>query len=411
MKEETPRSSRIYIGVFGCRNVGKSSLVNAISGQQTALVSDIPGTTTDVVFKNMEIPEVGACVLMDTPGYDDTGHLGQMRVGQTRDVAARTDVALLVFGADKLMQALDKNGNLKDELLKEDIYWKRYFEQKGVPVVFLLNKTDGCGQVDKLVAILSSALGGSRVVATSARKKKSIDSLYAAIIGALPPTNETDDLTHGLIKEGELVLLVMPQDAQAPKGRLILPQVQTLRNLLDKKCIVMSCTTEKLADALVALSVSPSWIITDSQVFDVVERLCPVETKLTSFSILFARYKGDMELFIAGAKILHSLHKDSRVLIAEACSHIPLQEDIGRVKLPRLLRAKIHPDLQIDVMSGNDFPENLSDYDLVIHCGACMFTPRHVRQRLQRIAQQGVPVTNYGVAIASLNGILDRVVF
>ena len=411
MKEETPRSSRIYIGVFGCRNVGKSSLVNAISGQQTALVSDVPGTTTDVVFKNLEIPQVGSCVLMDTPGYDDTGHLGEMRVQQTRDVAARTDVALLVFEAGKLMQGLDNNGKLKDKWLKEDLCWKQYFEQKGVPVVCLLNKIDECVEVEKPIEILSSVLGGARVLATSVRKKESIDSLYAAILGALPRANETDDLTLGWVKEGELVLLVIPQDAEAPKERLILPQVQTLRNLLDKKCIVMSCIPERLADALVALSTPPSWIITDSQVFDVVERLCPSETKLTSFSILFARYKGNMDLFVAGAKVLQSLHKDSRVLIAEACSHIPLQEDIGRVKLPRLLRAKIHPDLQIEVVSGNDFPENMSDYDLVIHCGACMFTRRHVRERLQRIAQQGVPVTNYGIAIASLNGILDRIVF
>ncbi len=393
MKEETPRSNRFHIGLFGRRNVGKSSLVNALVGQQSVLVSSEPGTTTDPVMKNIELPGIGAAVLVDTAGYDDKGELGLLRVEQTIKAARRVDLALLVV-----------TGPPEDATLERA--WMQRLADDEIPVLCIYNKVES--DKGKYIEEWEKLLG-HRLTAVSAQTGKGLSELYESMAEVCRQTDEVVDLTASLVKEGDVVVLVMPQDAQAPKGRLILPQVQTLRNLLDKRCTALCCTPERLAATLEALVVPPSLIITDSQVFSEVEAQCPLQTRLTSFSVLFARYKGDIRQFVAGAKVLRNLRPDARVLIAEACAHVPQHEDIGRVKLPRLLHRKLGDGLKIDIVSGYDFPEDLSSYDLVIHCGACMFTRRHVLNRLRRARAQDVPVTNYGIAIAALTGILDKV--
>lgn len=393
MKEETPRANRFHVGLFGRRNSGKSSLLNALTGQRTAVVSEVPGTTTDSVLKNIELPGIGAAVLVDTAGYDDEGRLGDLRVRQTGQAAARVDLALMVVVG------------CPDEAADEK-KWAARFAADEIPVLYIYNKVDEDGGVhaDGWARVL-----GAPVWPVSARERSGLDRLYEAMSDVYRRMDEVDDLTGNLVADGDVVLLVMPQDIQAPKGRLILPQVQTLRNLLDKRCTTVCCTADRLPQVLAALRAAPALIITDSQVFPQVEALCPPETRLTSFSVLFARYKGDIRLFMAGARALMNLRPDARVLIAEACTHVPRNEDIGRVKLPRLLRRRFGEALHIDIVSGNDFPETPSGYDLIIHCGACMFTRRHVLNRLRRARAAGVSVTNYGMAIAALSGILERV--
>lgn len=399
MKQETPWAERPHIGLFGRRNSGKSSLVNALTGQQVALVSEVPGTTTDTVRKSMEMPGVGACVLVDTAGFDDDGELGTLRVEQTRRAAGRMDMALLVIPA---------YGTWRTEGLAPEKEWMTGFERRGIPVRVVLSQCDRVTDVPEVGKELKEGLGVDPISVSVARNK-GLEDVFRAIASTLNEGAGVDDLTGTLAAEGDVVLLVMPQDIQAPKGRLILPQVQTLRNLLDKRCCVMSCTADGMAAALRSLAQPPALIITDSQVFGEAFRLCPPQSRLTSFSVLFARYKGDIRLYMQGAQVLDHLAPDAHVLIAEACTHVPQNEDIGRVKLPRLLRRRFGERLRIDVVSGNDFPEDLTPYDLVIHCGACMFTRRHVMARLSVACRQGVPVTNYGVAIAALDGILDKV--
>lgn len=398
--EETPRSNRLHIGLFGRRNSGKSSLLNALCGQQAAVVSEVPGTTTDLVAKNMEIHGLGACVLLDTPGFDDEGPVGRLRVEQTRRAVERVDVAVVVL--------TPVPGEADGWQLERE--WLADFERRRIPVLVVLGKADLCAEPACRAALGGRAPGGA-AVAVSARTGEGLDEVRRRLAALLAESAEPDDLTGSLAGEGDTVLLVMPQDIQAPRGRLILPQVQTLRNLLDKKCAVMCCTTDRLEATLACLAAPPRLVITDSQVFKAVAAVCPPESRLTSFSVLFARQKGDIPLYREGARQLLNLRPGDRVLIAEACSHVPLNEDIGRVKLPRLLRARIHPDLVIDVVSGNDYPEDLTGYALVIHCGACMFTRRHVLNRLARARRQGVPVTNYGIALAALNGLLGQVVW
>lgn len=395
---EVARSNRFHIGFFGRCNVGKSSLLNALVGQEEAIVSDTAGTTTDVVRKNMEISGVGPCVLLDTAGFDDESDLGVRRVDKTRKEAARVDLAIMVLGAYG-SQALDEVSE-----------WKHFFGKAGIPVLYVLNKVDLLTDEEAQVMSWNQGLEAS-CLAVSAQERRGIDKLLVGIAEALKQKDEIDDLTGNLVHPGDSVLLVMPQDIQAPKGRLILPQVQTLRNLLDKQCSVMCCTHERMAETLQLLAASPDLVITDSQVFRQVRELCPPESRLTSFSVLFARYKGDMPTFLQGAAVLRQLRPDARILIAEACSHTPKNEDIGRVKLPRLLRARKGDRIQIEVVSGNDFPEDLTTYDLVIHCGACMFTRKHVLSRIAAARAQGVPMTNYGIALAELNDILPYVVY
>lgn len=398
MKQETPRSNRFHIGIFGQTNSGKSSLLNALVGQQVAIVSDVAGTTTDVVQKNMELPGVGPCVFLDTAGFDDHTELGTLRQEQSRKAAMRVDLALFVVSA------------VKQDGWEEELRWKALFDRLGIPVLAVLTQCDRVNDERALLQAVRQTLG-ILAIPVSAKTGCGLDRLRGAIASSLSASGELDDLTGSLVHEGDTVLLVMPQDIQAPKGRLILPQVQTIRNLLDKKCLVMSCTADSLPAMLSALAAPPVLMITDSQVFAQVEPLCPPETRLTSFSVLFARHKGDIHCFVAGAAALRRLSPSAHILIAEACSHVPQNEDIGRVKLPRLLRKRFGEALQIDIVSGNDFPDDLTPYDLIIHCGACMFTRRHVLGRVARAVAQNVPVTNYGIAIAELTGILDRVVY
>lgn len=398
MKQETPRSNRFHIGIFGQTNSGKSSLLNALVGQQVAIVSDVAGTTTDVVQKNMELPGVGSCVFLDTAGFDDHTELGTLRQEQSRKAAMRVDLALFVVSA------------VKQDGWEEELRWKALFDRLGIPVLAVLTQCDRVNDERALLQAVRQTLG-ILAIPVSAKTGCGLDQLRGAIASSLSASGELDDLTGSLVHEGDTVLLVMPQDIQAPKGRLILPQVQTIRNLLDKKCLVMSCTADSLPAMLSALAAPPVLMITDSQVFAQVEPLCPPETRLTSFSVLFARHKGDIHCFVAGAAALRRLSPSAHILIAEACSHVPQNEDIGRVKLPRLLRKRFGEALQIDIVSGNDFPDDLTPYDLIIHCGACMFTRRHVLGRVARAVAQNVPVTNYGIAIAELTGILDRVVY
>lgn len=399
MKQETPRSNRFHIGIFGQTNSGKSSLLNVLVGQQVAIVSDVAGTTTDVVQKNMELPGVGPCVFLDTAGFDDHTQLGTLRLEQSRKAAMRVDLALLVVSAGK------------DDGWEEERQWKAWFDRLGIPVLGVLTQCDRYPYHQSQLLQTMNAVLGLEAIPVSSLVCSGLDRLRAAIASSLSASGELDDLTGSLVHEGDTVLLVMPQDIQAPKGRLILPQVQTIRNLLDKKCLVMSCTADSLPAMLSALTAPPALIITDSQAFAQVEPLCPPETRLTSFSVLFARHKGDIHRFVVGAAALRQLSPSAHILIAEACSHVPQNEDIGRVKLPRLLRKRFGEALQIDIVSGNDFPDDLTPYDLIIHCGACMFTRRHVLGRVARAVAQNVPVTNYGIALAELTGILDRVVY
>lgn len=393
--QDTPRAERLHIGLFGRRNSGKSSLVNALTGQDIALVSDVAGTTTDPVYKAMEVHGIGPAVFIDTAGFDDEGELGKMRVEKTRDALRRTDIAIVVFGTD----AYDEEFNWIDEL-----------EKQKTPVIAVINKMDIRLDVENLQKAIADRLG-SQPILVSAREKQGIDKVREAIIYRLPEDYDAIRITAGLVDDGDLVMLVMPQDIQAPKGRLILPQVQTLRELLDTKCIVMSTTTDKMESALAAMSRPPKLIITDSQVFREVYAKKPAGSMLTSFSVLFAQYKGDLAFFAESAAAIDSLTEKSHVLIAEACTHVPLHEDIGRVKLPRLLRKRIGEGLTITHVSGVDFPEDLSPYDMVIHCGACMFNRKYVLSRVETARKQKVPMSNYGVVLAYLTGILDKIVW
>ena len=354
---DTPSASRLHIAFFGRRNSGKSSLINALTGQDTALVSDTPGTTTDLVSKAMEIQGIGPCLFIDTPGFDDEGELGELRISRTLKAIDKIDIR---ENSDSLATYIEEECKIRPLLI-------------------------------------------------SAKEKTGIEQIRQAILEKLPSDFGQQSITGELVTENDLVLLVMPQDIQAPKGRLILPQVQTIRELLDKKCLVMTCTTDKFSATLQALARPPKLIITDSQVFKAIYEQKPKESELTSFSVLFAGYKGDIHYYVESATAIERLTESSRVLIAEACTHAPLSEDIGRVKLPRLLRKRIGENLQIDMVAGTDFPQDLTPYSLVIHCGACMFNRKYVLSRIERAREQHIPMTNYGVAIAFLNGILDQI--
>ena len=391
----TPSANRLHIALFGRRNSGKSSLINALTGQDIALVSDIPGTTTDPVSKAMELHGIGPCVIIDTPGFDDEGTLGEMRIERTLKAIERTDIALLLCEENDWI---------------EESSWLEQLKAKNIPVILILNKADIRKDVSNIAIHIEQALRQKPII-VSAKEKQGMEEIRLAILEKLPQDFEQPSITGDLVSENDLVLLVMPQDIQAPKGRLILPQVQTMRELLDKKCIIMSCTTDKLPHTLKALAYPPKLIITDSQVFKTVYEQKPLESQLTSFSVLMAGYKGDIRQFIEGASAIDRLTENSHVLIAEACAHAPQTEDIGRIKIPRLLRKKIGEGLQIDMVSGSDFPKDLSKYDLIIHCGACMFNRKHVMNRLENASNQKIPMTNYGITLAHLMGILDKIVY
>lgn len=391
--ENTPRSNRIHIGIFGKRNSGKSSLINALTGQEIAVVSDFAGTTTDPVYKAMEIHGLGACVFIDTAGLDDEGELGALRIKQTMRAMERTDIALIVCTNDQIDQELQ---------------WSKWLKEKNTPILWILNKADLHADSEQIARSIEKRCGQMPLI-VSARNREGMEEIRRSMIGQFPDETMERGIVGRLVSAGDVVMLVMPQDIQAPKGRLILPQVQTIRELLDRKCLVMSCTTENITSMLQALVEPPKLIITDSQVFKTVYELKPEASRLTSFSVLFAQYKGDIDYYIEGANAISQLTEKSKVLIAEACTHAPLTEDIGRVKIPRMLRKRIGEGLQIDMVSGTDFPEDLSSYDLVIHCGACMFNRKYVLNRVAQARNQHIPMTNYGVVIAYINGILDKI--
>ncbi len=388
----TPRANQLHIGIFGKRNSGKSTLINALTGHNTALVSDVAGTTTDPVYKTIEIYGIGPCVLIDTAGFDDSGYLGQMRVEKTKLAMEKTDVALIVCSEEDITQELE---------------WAKAFKEHKASVIMVINKIDQISNTDRIRNKIVEAMK-EEPIKISAISKLGIERIREEIIRKIPEDFDTKSILGNLVEEGDTVLLVMPQDIQAPKGRLILPQVQTLRELLDKKCIVLSSTADKYEEALGSLVKPPKLIITDSQVFQLVYEKKPEESKLTSFSVLFASHKGDIEYFMESAKALDRLTVKSKVLIAEACTHVPLEEDIGREKLPRMLRKKVGEGLTIHNVSGNDFPKDLTKYDLVIQCGACMFNRKYVMSRVEQAKLQKVPMTNYGITLAYLTDILDK---
>lgn len=391
--QDTPRSERLHIGLFGKRNSGKSALLNALTNQEVAVVSSVAGTTTDPVYKSMELHGIGPCVFIDTAGFDDEGKLGNLRIEQTLRAVERTDIALIVC---------------TDSNIEQEIQWSNRLKDKKIPIIWILNKSDILENAEAEMLAIEQKTGQVPLL-VSARLKQGIEPIRQSIQDKMPDESQQTSILGKLVKSGDIIMLVMPQDIQAPKGRLILPQVQTIRELLDRKCIVMSCTTDKLDETLQALANPPQLIITDSQVFKTVYEKKPEATKLTSFSVLFARYKGDIDYFIQGANTIEQLTESSKVLIAEACTHAPLKEDIGRVKIPRLLRTRIGSGLQIDIVSGTDFPQDLSGYDLIIHCGACMFNRKYVLNRVNSAKEQHIPMTNYGVTIAYLAGILDKI--
>lgn len=394
---DTPSANRLHIGVFGKTNSGKSSFINAFTGQEVSIVADVAGTTTDPVYKAMEIHPLGPCTIIDTAGFDDESVLGGKRVERAKQAADKTDLAVIVFAADE---------GTTD--LQEELKWYQFFKEKHTPVLLVINKTD-LADPKPLYDFLKNKTGEEALL-VSTRTGAGMSGVKEALARKVPENFGERLITGDLVGENDLVMLVMPQNIQAPKGRLILPQVQTTRELLDKKCLIMSVTTDKLEPALATLAKPPKLIITDSQVFGYVYDHKPKESMLTSFSVLFAAYKGDLPYYVEGAKKIDALTEQSHVLIAECCTHAPLSEDIGREKIPRMLRKRFGENLTIDNVSGTDFPEDLSGYDLVIQCGACMFNRKYVMSRIDRAKQQSIPMTNYGVVIAHLTGILEHVV-
>lgn len=389
---DTPNSNRTHIAIFGRTNAGKSSIINAIANQNVAIVSDKAGTTTDPVKKAIEINKIGACVIVDTAGFDDDGDLGLLRIEKTKKIAEKTDIALLVFDC-----------NIKNNDYILELKWKNQLSEFGIPIIAVINKID-LNQNYKIVEQNIKEIFDIDCVSISVNKKINIDILIETIKNNISKEDEISIVGH-IIKEDDIVLLVMPQDIQAPKGRLILPQVQTIRDILDNKAIVIGATFDKFENALKSLNKPPKVIITDSQVFKEVEKLKPKESALTSFSVLFARYKGDEKIYKKGADFIDNLNKESKILIAESCAHIPLEGDIGRVKIPNMLKNKFGFAFDIDYTTGEDFPSDLSKYDLIIHCGGCMGTRKHILNRIRLCERQNKPITNYGMAIAKINGV------
>lgn len=389
----TPRANRMHIAIFGKRNSGKSSLINALTGQDIALVSNVAGTTTDPVYKAMELLPIGPVVIIDTAGLDDEGMIGELRIKKTKEVMDKTDLALLVFNS------LDNEFSLEKQ-------WYTELKERKIPIIGVINKIDikepDLGFIEKEFDI--------PFVKVSAKNKVNIGKLKEAIQTFAPSDFERKVLVGDIIKPKDTVVLVAPQDIQAPKGRLILPQVQTIRDILDHDGMALTVKDSELSDILKFLNKNPDLVITDSQAFAKVSKMIPEEVPLTSFSILMARYKGDLDTFIKGAEAIDKLKSGDKVLIAESCTHHPLKGDIGREKLPKWLKERTGADFDITVKAGVDFPEDLTEYSLVIHCGACMFNRKQMMTRIIRAQSYNVPITNYGIAIAYMNGILERVI-
>jgi [FeFe] hydrogenase H-cluster maturation GTPase HydF len=392
--KSAPRGIRLHIAMFGRRNVGKSSLLNALLNQDAVIVSDVAGTTTDPVEKPMEIMHLGPCLFIDTAGIDDSGDLGEKRVEKTYLALDRADLGIIVTEAGHW-------GTYEQTLLS-------VLQERNIPISVVFNKTD-LGQPDENIM---NRLNRKQItsVKTNARDRIGIENLRKAIILSVPEELITLPAIVGdLIPPGELVVLVVPVDSEAPKGRLILPQVQTIRDLLDNDCYCMVVKESELADALTRLNRPPALVVTDSQAFKEVAEDTPAEIPLTSFSILFARYKGDLRELVAGALAIKNLKPGDRVLIAEACNHHPIEDDIGRVKIPRWLNQNIGGKLEFEYVQGHDFPQDLSGISLVVHCGGCMNNRREMLSRIMHCHAEGVPITNYGVCIAYSLGIFERV--
>lgn len=381
-----PSSERLHIGFFGMRNAGKSSLVNAVTSQKLSIVSDIKGTTTDPVKKAMELLELGAVVIVDTPGLDDEGLLGQMRVRRARDMLSNVHIAVLVVDALKGMSSEDKS--VIDET-----------RSRNIPCIIAMNKADLLGSVPE---------NKDNIIYVSAEKNIGIIELKEKLASLSSKAESGRKILSDLVSQGDTVILVTPIDESAPKGRLILPQQQTIRELLEIGAVTVTVQPEEITRALDNLKTAPKLVITDSQVLKKVSQLIPKEIKLTSFSILFARYKGDLATVVKGADKLSELKDGDRILISEGCTHHRQCKDIGTVKLPGWIKSFSGKDLQFDFTSGSDFPEDLSQYALVVHCGGCTLNEKEMKNRLERCRQQGVPVTNYGTAIAEIHGILRR---
>lgn len=410
--EQTPKANRVHIGFFGRCNAGKSTLINMLTDQPVSLVSEVAGTTTDPVSKSMEILPLGPVVITDTAGIDDTSELGALRIEKSEEVIKKINLAVYVLRNDESPTA-------------DDMMWLTKLKQNNVPIALFINEinafdsesthdNDSNGNdtnpnyVDAYPDLSAIATVVGSTDFTSNRDRLTLLDL----LGGLTPLDVEGEqsLLQGLIEPGDTIILVCPIDSAAPKGRLILPQVQTIREILDHKGLVLVCQTEELPTMLSKLSQKPKLVITDSQAFEAVNALTPADIPLTSFSILMARFKGKLQDLVTGVKALNNLKPGARVLISEGCTHRRQCDDIGTVKIPMWLKKKGHTDLQLEFTSGGAFPKDVSDYDLIIHCGACMLTRREVLRRIDCAVVQGTPIVNYGVLIASLHGILERAI-
>ena len=410
--EQTPKSNRVHIGFFGRCNAGKSTLINMLTDQPVSLVSEVAGTTTDPVSKSMEILPLGPVVITDTAGIDDTSELGALRIEKSEEIIKKINLAVYVLRNDEAPNA-------------DDMMWLNKLKQNNVPVALFINEinasdsesthnNDSNGNdtnpnyVDAYPDLSAIATVVGSTDFTSNRDRLTLLDL----LGGLTPLDVEGEqsLLQGLVDPGDTIILVCPIDSAAPKGRLILPQVQTIREILDHKGLALVCQTEELPTMLSKLSQKPKLVITDSQAFEAVNALTPVDIPLTSFSILMARFKGKLQDLVTGVKALNNLKPGARVLISEGCTHRRQCDDIGTVKIPMWLKKKGHTDLQLEFTSGGAFPKDVSSYDLIIHCGACMLTRREVLRRIDCAVVQGTPIVNYGVLIASLHGILERAI-
>ena len=410
--EQTPKSNRVHIGFFGRCNAGKSTLINMLTDQPVSLVSEVAGTTTDPVSKSMEMLPLGPVVITDTAGIDDTSELGALRIGKSEEIIKKINLAVYVLRNDKAPTA-------------DDMMWLNKLKQNNVPIALFINEinafdsesahdNDSNGNDTNLnyvdaypdLSAIATVVGSTDF--TSNRDRLTLLDL----LGGLTPLDVEGEqsLLQGLVDPGDTIILVCPIDSAAPKGRLILPQVQTIREILDHKGLALVCQTEELPTMLNKLSQKPKLVITDSQAFEAVNALTPADIPLTSFSILMARFKGKLQDLVTGVKALNNLKPGARVLISEGCTHRRQCDDIGTVKIPMWLRKKGHTDLQLEFTSGGAFPKDVSAYDLIIHCGACMLTRREVLRRIDCAVVQGTPIVNYGVLIASLHGILERAI-
>lgn len=407
--EQTPKANRVHIGFFGRCNAGKSTLINMLTDQPVSLVSEVAGTTTDPVSKSMEILPLGPVVITDTAGIDDTTELGTLRMEKTEEVVKKINLAVYVLRAD-------------EEPTTDDMHWLGLLKQNNVPIALFINeinaendkennienKTDASTYVEahKGLSELATVIGSADFTS----KVKRLELLD--LLGGLTPLDVEGDQTllQGLVEEGDTIILVCPIDSAAPKGRLILPQVQTIREILDYKGLALVCQTEELPAMINSLKYPPKMVICDSQAFDQVDELTPDTIPLTSFSILMARFKGKLQDLVAGVEAIKNLKAGSKVLISEGCTHRRQCDDIGTVKIPNLLKKQGHTDLQLEFTSGGAFPKDVSQYDLIIHCGACMLTRREVLRRIECAVVQGTPIVNYGVLIAALHGILERAI-